>query len=1054
MTAILSTSSHAQQYPFENFTTENGLPEIHILSLFQNDDGVLWIGSNNGGIALYNGASFEYLTDKNGLPDNIVFDINKNEKGEILIGTNNGLSVYDGENFRNYNTENGLGHNQIKKIFIDKNKKIWIGTAKGVYLMSDSTFILFDVDSLLNQSPIFNIYQDSKNNYWFCTSGNGLLKYDGKNIAHYDSQNGLGHQYVYGFGEVAHDQYWILTHNGVYELSDTSIKKISLGPLGLKDVPCYSMIKDINNHIWVSTREGILKQMGPTFEFFNIHNGLVHNDIWKLFTDRENNLWFASKSGGLSKLSSQRFKFFTAKEGLASDKVTAVFQTLSGDYWVGTATGLNHLQEDTFYTYREDAGLSSNYINTIAEDREGNLWIGTGLGINKFNGKNFKQYFYEGNDNMNRCYHILIDKNGEPWFATKGGVLKLRNDKLVYVSENVINVEVFKILQDKDDFFWFATENGLYNFDGNQFKHFKQNDGITEKRIRSIVQDSSGALLFATASGFYRYLNGKFNNYTTENGLLSNNIISLAIDKKGNLWAGTSIGLDKIVMEGAKLMRVRHYEQADGFIGQDCFLNAILVDAHGSLWVGSLKGLTIYQSEYDKENDLEPQTRISGIFLNAQPTNWKNFADSVSSGNIPYKLSLSYEKKYLSFQFIGTSLTSPSKVRYQYMLKGLDKDWLPVTDKREAIYTDIPPGEYEFLVKAENGEGVWNQNPVSFSFKINPPFWKTWWFYSLCIIIFLSGVYSYIKIRTANIKIKAANKEILEQKNIIEEKNIELENANVEIAKKNKDITDSINYAKRIQEAILPPDKLVKEYIQNAFILYKPKDIVSGDFYWMGHKEDKVLFAVGDCTGHGVPGALMSIVGHNGLNAALKEHQLSLPGEILDQLNKEVEDTFSQNDYEIKDGMDIAICCIDYKKELLHFSGAYNPMYLVRKKEFPLEEQHSGIIKPSISAGQFALYEIKGDRQPIGAFENKVNFNTQTFKFEKDDAIYLFSDGYADQFGGPQKKKFMYNQLKNLILLLQSQNMEAQKHALYKNFEKWRGDNEQIDDVCVIGVRI
>ncbi len=1046
---------YSQQYPFENFTTEKGLPANQILSLFQNNDGVLWIGTSNGGFALYDGSSFEYLTDKNGLPDNIIFDINKNKKGQILIATNNGLSVYDGINFKNYTTLNGLGHNRIMKIFIDHDQNTWLGTAKGAYLMNDTLFSLFDKDTILNKSSILNIYQDSQNVFWFCTT-NGLFKYNGKSIINYNNQNGLEHNMVYGIIENAKGKYYVLNHKGVYELSTSGITRKSLGSKGFKDLPCYSALIDSKGNCWISSREGVLKITKTTTQLINEKNGLVNNDIWKIFQDRENNLWFASKTNGLSKLSSERFYYYTTENGLTANTITSIFKTKNDKCWFGTENGLALMQGDSFIMYHSNKdGLSDDNLISIAEDKNGMLWIGGGIGLNKYDGKMFTQYYASENKNLDQCHKIYFDRNGTMWLGTKGGLANLIQDKIVSASGNEINFDVFDIYQDKQGIYWLATENGLYNYDGIHYKHFTEKEGITEKRIRTIVQDTSGIFWMSSSSGIYSFANGKFNNYTTENGLLSNTVYSLVIDKQGRLWAGMTSGIDRIDIKNPAKIQIKHYEQADGFVGQYCSLNSILADDDGKVWIGTPQGLVIYQPKEERENLLEPLTKIKGIYLYAQPTQWKDFTDSVGNNNIPLHLSLPYEKNYLSFHFVGTSLTAPSKVRYQYMLKGLDKDWLPITNKTEAIYPSIPFGEYEFLVKAENEEGIWNQNPVSFSFEIEPPFWRTWWFYSICIIIVLSGIFSYIQIRNANIKISAANKEILEQKNIIEEKNIDLENANVEIAKKNKDITDSINYAKRIQEAILPPEKLVKEYIQNSFILFKPKDIVSGDFYWMGHKDNHVLFAVGDCTGHGVPGALMSMVGHNGLNAALKEHELIIPGEILDQLNTEVEETFSQQEHNaIKDGMDMALCCIDYNKNILHFSGANNPIYMVRKQDSVIKNIKLESIEPSSTANQFSIYEIKGDRQPIGAFDDRQKFVTHSLLLEKNDSIYIFSDGYADQFGGPKGKKFMYTQLKKVLLSIQNQNMQEQKTTLLKAFEDWRGEHEQVDDVCVIGIKI
>jgi len=279
------------------------------------------------------------------------------------------------------------------------------------------------------------------------------------------------------------------------------------------------------------------------------------------------------------------------------------------------------------------------------------------------------------------------------------------------------------------------------------------------------------------------------------------------------------------------------------------------------------------------------------------------------------------------------------------------------------------------------------------------------------------------------------------QKAEIEEKNENLEEANIEITfqkevieEKNHDIMGSIHYAKRIQEAILPPNKVIKEYIPESLVLYKPKDIVSGDFYWMEPTEGKVLFAAVDCTGHGVPGAFVSIVGHNGLNRAVKEFGLTNPADVLDKLNELVDETFSKQEIgTVKDGMDIALCSLDIDNMKLEYAGANNPLYIIRKGE---------------------LIETKADKQPVGSFDFRKPFNNHEFDLQAGDTIYIFSDGFADQFGGPKGKKFKYSKFKELLVNIQTKDMEEQREVLDNTIETWKGELEQIDDVCIIGVRV
>lgn len=275
------------------------------------------------------------------------------------------------------------------------------------------------------------------------------------------------------------------------------------------------------------------------------------------------------------------------------------------------------------------------------------------------------------------------------------------------------------------------------------------------------------------------------------------------------------------------------------------------------------------------------------------------------------------------------------------------------------------------------------------------------------------------------------------------------------VEEKNREITDSITYAKRIQSAILPPQKKIKKHLQNSFILYKPKDIVAGDFYWLEPGEDSVLFAVADCTGHGVPGALVSVVCHNALNRAVREYGLSEPGKILDKAREIVVQEFEKSEEDIKDGMDISLCRLEipgrkpgspYSKTpnwevKLEWAGANNPLWLIRQNE----------------RGVPLLIETKPDKQPIGMTDNPQAFTTHRMALQEGDAIYIFSDGYADQFGGPGGKKFKLRAVRDMLLSIYDKPMEEQMHIIDERHEQWKTcprQLEQVDDICILGVKI
>lgn len=291
-----------------------------------------------------------------------------------------------------------------------------------------------------------------------------------------------------------------------------------------------------------------------------------------------------------------------------------------------------------------------------------------------------------------------------------------------------------------------------------------------------------------------------------------------------------------------------------------------------------------------------------------------------------------------------------------------------------------------------------------------------------------------ISSRTYRLKIKQK-----ELENKVDEATHEIRYQKEKIEQAHHEIKDSIAYAKRIQSAILPPQKLVKEYLKDSFILYKPKDVVAGDFYWMAHNDGKVLFAAADCTGHGVPGAMASVVCNGGLNRSINEFGLSTPGAILDKTRELVIQEFEKSEEEVKDGMDIALCAI--KGNILEYAGAHNPLWIIRN-------------------GAEEIEQIKANKQPIGKHSKSTPFETHTVELQKGDTIYLFSDGYADQFGGENLpsgrqggKKFKTDNFKRLFLSIQDETMERQCELIDEKFEDWRGNLEQLDDVCVIGVR-
>lgn len=302
------------------------------------------------------------------------------------------------------------------------------------------------------------------------------------------------------------------------------------------------------------------------------------------------------------------------------------------------------------------------------------------------------------------------------------------------------------------------------------------------------------------------------------------------------------------------------------------------------------------------------------------------------------------------------------------------------------------------------------------------------------LAVFLVFVFfSLAKSRKANKVIAAQKTEVEKQKVIAEEQKEIAESQKHLIEEKQHEIIESITYAKRLQEAILPSQAFINSVTPNNFILYKSKDIVAGDFYWAEKINDLFFIAAADSTGHGVPGAMVSVVCSNALNRSVKEFNLTETGKILDKTRELVVETFTKSNAEVKDGMDISMLCIDKQSQKIYWSGANNPLWYVQQNE---------------------LHEIKADKQPIGKTDNPTAFTTHQIEYQANTTFYLFTDGFADQFGGPKGKKFKYKQFEELLVSINHKTMQEQANILTEKFDNWKGSLEQVDDVCVIGVRV
>ncbi|MFT3740459.1 MAG: SpoIIE family protein phosphatase [Breznakibacter sp.] len=447
-----------------------------------------------------------------------------------------------------------------------------------------------------------------------------------------------------------------------------------------------------------------------------------------------------------------------------------------------------------------------------------------------------------------------------------------------------------------------------------------------------------------------------------------------------------------------------------------------------TLWFAASDGVIQYFPDRDKPNQVPPTINFTNIEINKV----KYPMDKIIE--LPYQ----YGKNYsYHFSFIGISFKNPKGVTYKYKLeeegREQETEWVDLGANNFKDFEFLPSGTYTFKVVAYNADGIASPTPIEIKLEILPPFWKRLWFYVFAVVGVTFGIYRLIRYRESQL---IKQKQLLQKE--VATQTITLRKQKAEIERKNRDITDSINYAQRLQASILPPLNLLQQTYPESFIYFLPRDIVSGDFYWVHQYKDYLLVCIADCTGHGVPGAFMSIIGSTLLNDIAKAQPGLSPAEMLENLDKELKYLLQKNVEEhAQDGMDICIAEIHIPSNKIRVASAKRPVFL-----------YTGNV--------LSIY--KGTRRSIGDTVNSEDENNTfvniEYQMEKGDLIYMFSDGYTDQFGGPLGKKFMKVGVTNLLEQIRHKGMTEQYAMIRTNFENWKGDLNQVDDVIFLGIQL
>lgn len=558
-----------------------------------------------------------------------------------------------------------------------------------------------------------------------------------------------------------------------------------------------------------------------------------------------------------------------------------------------------------------------------------------------------------------------------------------------------------------------------------------KNNYFPDSTIQMAYLDKNGLIWFATSNGLYSFdeTTGKSSYKNEAFGLAKGeSVYALTELDNGDWWLAVNKQLVKWQPKQKKLYRFN----AELGLRYNNFLGSkAQSDKYGRLYYTTFNGVLFFDPKQIKMPVTVPKLSIRRLRVKDSLLSLIELKAFLAE-NRAFK----WNENFLLFEMSSNQIFAPIPLQFKYRLIGLDTNWTDNGYNQKIRYTNLPPGNYTLEVEALNAYNI-KSGQYQVSFTISPPFWKTWWFYFLVTLGIITLLYLFIKFREkAYLKTQQLLEEKIRQRTEeVVNKAKEIERQKEIIQEKNNELTDSIHYAQRIQQSILPSTEEMKEGLPQHHVFFQPKDIVSGDFYWYSRQGDSILWAVVDCTGHGVPGGFMSMLGSGLLNQIVNEEKRLRPDEILNHLRDRVILALKQTGQvgENKDGMDISICRYIPSQGILQFSGANNVLYMVR----------NGV-----------LSELTGDKQPIGIYiGDQKPFTLKEISVEPGDVVSITSDGYIDQFGGPKGKKFKSVNLEKMIVEIAEKSVEAQGAIIEHTFNNWKGEYEQLDDVCVIVVR-
>ncbi len=774
--------SNAQQYTLLSYSVSEGLAQSEVKDIAQDNLGFLWLATGGGGISRFDGTNFQTFNENNGLGGNIVTSIAVGEGDTVYFTSTWGPVSYYSKG-KIYQLPNGLegaqfvlSHTESGKLFATNNRKIY--TYNKIEKEWESQRIPTDQD-------IHGIGEYDSLHFYYFTDNELFL---------YNVQTQKSKLFYYSSDKITtvkkNKSFVYLTKEGkgIYTIQEGKEQSYLSNDKLPQNLIIQSIDVDKSGNLWFATEnKGAYcynKAKGVLKNIFD-HSEMEHLALSKIFCDNQNNIWMGSSGRGVIKYLDTPFLNYSNVEGLSNNNVFAILEDSKGRIWGGTGGDGVYLYDGNKVEHlSENNVLKNNVVFSIIEDNHGNVCLGTRKGIVKIvDGQLSNVEYITSKDGLvsDAVNFLMTDSGGKLWVATYGGISIIDEDTIMNYSEGngLTTNAIHTLFEDKSGVVWVGTGSGLLKYYDGNFRRYGVADGLCNPYVGSIVEDKNGVLWLGTDRCISKFKNEKFYNYTEDDGLNSTIIYIMNTDNNGHIWVGTNRGLDKITIdENSEIIDIDFFGKEDGFSGEECNTRGTFRSKNGDLYFATIKGVFKYKAN-QKENQYDSYplylTDIK-LFLNPLDSIYKK--GQLNYFGVPDSVVLPHNKNHLTFEFLGIDLKKAKDVRYSYKLENFDSTWFRQTPTRYAVYSNIPPGEYIFKVKAITNKV--KSSPEVYTCKVHIdspplPFYTQWWFALLATLLIVSLYYNFVFVRNRDLKI---SKEELEQK--VKERTEEIQRQNEE----------------------------------------------------------------------------------------------------------------------------------------------------------------------------------------------------------------------------------------------------------------------------------